>query len=355
MKRIINVVNYIFLVLICSVLFVICQSYVVLVILIFLLSLGVISILLVKYVANRVEVSVEMAEGMVDRNQEFPIVFRINNPTIIPVVDLNIICSYSNNFYDFEEKIAISVPGYARGEQVVKLPVKSEYVGVVNVNVKEVVVWDLLHVWNQIKTVDVHKWLVLYPIIKDSVSLDLNRYVCGNDDTEESIKIGNDFSEVQNIREYIPGDSLRDIHWKLSVKKDELMVKEHTTMSSRQMSIVIELFEDGNYSLDAIVDLAYSLCMNIIREGVPYTIFYWSEKSGEIKEKIVLNKEEVVDCFCEIFHEKSYNQKNKAREGFNYLSHHVEYVLWVHGDGGNQEETIFSYKDKAFVSYSEVM
>ena len=53
----------------------------------------------------------------------------------------------------------------------------------------------------------------------------------------------------------------------------------------------------------------FMMSMNVIRQGVPYTIYYWSEKNNEIKEKIVLNKEEVVVCFCEIFYEKSFLYK----------------------------------------------
>ena len=41
----------------------------------------------------------------------------------------------------------------------------------------------------------------------------------------ESKKKGYDFSEVTGIREYIPGDKLQNIHWKLSAKKDILMVR----------------------------------------------------------------------------------------------------------------------------------
>lgn len=39
-------------------------------------------------------------------------------------------------------------------------------------------------------------------------------------------KPGGGFSEVHELREYRPGDSLREIHWKLSAKTDTLMVRE---------------------------------------------------------------------------------------------------------------------------------
>lgn len=39
-------------------------------------------------------------------------------------------------------------------------------------------------------------------------------------------KTGGGFSEIHDMRDYRPGDSLRDIHWKLSVKTDRLIVRE---------------------------------------------------------------------------------------------------------------------------------
>ena len=39
-------------------------------------------------------------------------------------------------------------------------------------------------------------------------------------------KPGGGFSEIHDMREYRPGDGMRDIHWKLSAKTDKLIVRE---------------------------------------------------------------------------------------------------------------------------------
>ncbi len=60
-------------------------------------------------------------------------------------------------------------------------------------------------------------------------------------------------AEIGNIREYIPGDTLKSIHWKLSSKLQEnLMVKEFNTNTSRRVYVLVdfstaippEVFED---------------------------------------------------------------------------------------------------------------
>lgn len=37
---------------------------------------------------------------------------------------------------------------------------------------------------------------------------------------------GNDLSEIYDIREYVPGDDIRSIHWKLSSKTDQLILRQ---------------------------------------------------------------------------------------------------------------------------------
>ena len=54
-------------------------------------------------------------------------------------------------------------------------------------------------------------------------------------------KPGGGFSEVHDLREYRPGDSMRDIHWKLSAKTDELIVREAQEPNRGQVLLTFDL------------------------------------------------------------------------------------------------------------------
>ena len=49
----------------------------------------------------------------------------------------------------------------------------------------------------------------------------------------QKIRIGEDTSEVFDIREYRSGDTSHRIHWKLSAKTDDFMVKEYSLPMER--------------------------------------------------------------------------------------------------------------------------
>ena len=54
-------------------------------------------------------------------------------------------------------------------------------------------------------------------------------------------KPGGGFSEIHDLREYRPGDSLRDIHWKLSAKTDKLIVREAQEPDRRYVLLTLDL------------------------------------------------------------------------------------------------------------------
>ena len=57
---------------------------------------------------------------------------------------------------------------------------------------------------------------------------------------------GMDVSEVAGLREYVPGDSLGSIHWKLSGKLDELVVREFGYPSNYQVLILYDIIKEAD-------------------------------------------------------------------------------------------------------------
>ena len=108
----------------------------------------------------------------------------------------------------------------------------------------------------------------------------LNDISDGMSEVEETQKKGYDFSEVTDVREYIPGDKLMNIHWKLSAKRDVLMVKERESMSNEQMIIMVSL-EGNPQEVDRVVSLAYGLIKRLMAENVVVRMVWWNDKIHE--------------------------------------------------------------------------
>ncbi len=89
---------------------------------------------------------------------------------------------------------------------------------------------------------------------------------------------GMDQSEMFDIRNYVPGDDIRSIHWKLSGKTDELIVRQASDRTHYDL-IVLPDFGRKTGSRDVTrrelttcVALMVELCRRLARQGVPFCI-----------------------------------------------------------------------------------
>jgi len=73
-------------------------------------------------------------------------------------------------------------------------------------------------------------------------------------------------SEFDRLREYVPGDSLRDVHWKSSAKRDDLLVTEYTDpVSDEGVTIAARATEDH---VDDMATAAATLLVGALRSGL---------------------------------------------------------------------------------------
>ncbi|MFW5939409.1 MAG: DUF58 domain-containing protein [Halolamina sp.] len=73
--------------------------------------------------------------------------------------------------------------------------------------------------------------------------------------------------EFEELREYVPGDPLRDIHWKTTAKRDEIVVTEFAAETRVEaVSVAAGANADG---ADAMAEATASIVLGLVRDGVP--------------------------------------------------------------------------------------
>lgn len=85
------------------------------------------------------------------------------------------------------------------------------------------------------------------------------------------------YGEYTGVRQYTPGDYLKHIHWKKSVSKGMLIVKEFSLSSPRELGgiesrsleplIIVDLYAANVFELDKITVSLLRLCLNIFRSN----------------------------------------------------------------------------------------
>lgn len=109
-------------------------------------------------------------------------------------------------------------------------------------------------------------------------------------------KKGQDMSEVFQIREYAPGDSIRHIHWKLSSKLDTLLVKEPALPVDKSLAVFWDKSTGASEAdikiKSRIVQMVISVCQSLIEEGIPFEFVYGDREEECCITENITNKDE---------------------------------------------------------------
>jgi len=106
-----------------------------------------------------------------------------------------------------------------------------------------------------------------------------------NEKTREMQEVGSGF-ELRSLREFVPGDSIRNIHWKSSAKSGELRTKEFYKEVDSGSAMFIDNFFEEHYSEDfeKVLSAAASLLNSMEREENLPQILFVGRESHEIPD-----------------------------------------------------------------------
>lgn len=268
------------------------------------------------------------------QNEEAYFLIKINNPTPIVALDVKLQINVENTFFKTTGEKIIAVPVYAFKGYTLSFPIVPKLPGIVSVKVSSVKIKDLMGFRNLRKKVNVQQELVIIPEeITESLG-ELSGFEAGMLESEESTKRGNDFSDVQEIREYIPGDKLMSIHWKLSAKRDILMVKDRVSMSDKQLVILPELCGGDRVLLEKVIVTAYSIIVNLIKDKTTVRLMYWSSARYEYEDVRLDYVEDINEAFAKMFYEETYMGYNDGAALMASVHPELKAYVHVYGDGG---------------------
>ena len=258
---------------------------------------------------------------------------QIKNPTWFVSLDTKLIVNVENTLMETIGQQVFSVPVHAGKGYTLTLPVVATYPGLLKISVSRVYIKDLMGFFRLKKNVEQTAELSILPRAVTDIAYEKTALEQGMLESEESSKRGNDFSDVQEVREYIPGDKLMSIHWKLSAKRDILMVKDRVSMSDHQLVIVPELFIDQPVNLAAILTMTYSVILELIQEQTTVRLLYWSTNRYEYEDVRIDYKEELDAAFARMYYEKAYKNPSEAADHMALVHPEMHAYLHVFSDG----------------------
>ena len=295
----------------------------------------VLDIIALIFVYRSVEVRILAPENRVLRKSVAYLEFELSNKSLMVSYDVCVKLDAENLLYKDESGTIISLPCSARNKYVKQLPVRYMMNGIYRYSIKTMTVRDLLGFVSLKKNADTSTEVYVYPEKDSQAEMNLSDMSRGMTESEETMKKGHDFSDVQEIREYIPGDKLMSIHWKLSAKRDILMVKDRASMSDRQLVVLVELVKNTTAQLNMILTSAYTLVNQIVNDGTTIRLMFWSTERYEYETTRIDYKADLDNAFEKIYYEKTYTDMEEGASHMSSVHPEIKSYLLITSDGNN--------------------
>ena len=194
------------------------QLFLLLSVLILLVSAG--AVLAVLWASSTLEVEGDLSVETVRRGETAVLTLRMRHRGLIPIAPLLLELSDPAGNRDRE----IRLKNMPHRLQSLKLPLYAAHVGVFSVGLHACTMEDLLGlVRKRIPLQQTSFEMVVLPRTFDVEPLTL---APGDPGSELMARATEDLSAPSDIRSYQPGDAIKKIHWKLSLRKGELMVRK---------------------------------------------------------------------------------------------------------------------------------
>ncbi|MCH5344525.1 MAG: DUF58 domain-containing protein [Acetatifactor sp.] len=230
---------------------------------------------------------VPIGEGL-QRMRVMPCSLTVNNSGRLPVWFWDAVLVWSQDAPIGKRKLSGQVRD--RGQEKVIFDVSAEHCGFITVTLLRMRVWDYLRLFRKrVKIKKKKRPMVRIPVFPERRVMQVesasgeNVQIPGADQ-EPLPMVGQDVQEILQYREYQAGDSVKNIHWNLSAKNEEIWVKEYSKSEELRVGLFLDLVERGPMSMehsDAFYEILMALLLGLLEkyDSVYTHWFCWEDKT----------------------------------------------------------------------------
>lgn len=213
------------------------------------------------------------------KNEPFCVVLQIENPSRLPILAAGCGLEVKNLLTGASERVVRRTAILPRGRSEVALELSSDCCGRIRTELKSLRLYDCFWLIPVRCGAGAHASVTVQP---DTFPMEVRVLANVNSPEESEVysqeKPGNDLTETFQIRDYREGDSIRQIHWKLSTKYDRLISRDPSLPVTRSVMVFWDRHaaQVSRTRQDAQAEVLVSLCRALLAAGVQFTLA-WNE------------------------------------------------------------------------------
>lgn len=268
----------------------------------------------------------------------------IDNDSLLPVPHMEIIDRT-------EESIGGEVPKSTitsllpTEREIIRKNITAKYRGLYNLGPVDIEIYDALGVCKRKRRIYSNTYFRVYPRIHNIEKINLKSMQSYGTLTTKQ-KTYEDNTSVSDIRRYLPGDSIKRIHWKVSAKKSNLFVKNYEMTGSAATYIFLD-FKKNCYNGENIRDLeekaveaASSIISYLLNNSVSIEMYINSARAYYTKGRDIKELTNFMDILCEIKTDGIKTMKDVLQKRIRLISRGSSIIV-ITGDINEEEAVMY--------------
>ena len=257
-----------------------------------------------------------------NRGDNVRLTFSVKNDSFYPQVHVKLRFRLHHIFLDNEYEQELSMLVFPKSTKKQVLNMTLQYCGVYRAELIGYETSCLFNLAGVSRPLDAVSEIVVMPSVIElnSAVNAVNRQISEDEDISDEIGKGDDRSEIYDIREYKPGDELTTIHWKLSAKTEELMVKEFSEQYGEQFTVFLELNYENTAQMNGYYDLLYTVVGFFLSQKLRFSVSF-PDAEGNLEKIPIENEEQIIQLLLRLYFEKRPVGNEEQPEGVMYVPH----------------------------------
>ena len=238
----------------------------------------------------------EIPISMTESGRPVQIMIRLKNKSLLPVGKVEVRIENKNIFQRNTKKQWIPIYDVFRGQCKHSLTMMLEGAGCHEILLSKVRIYSLFGlIYLERKCKDFGAVLIMPEVNATNIQVTESVYnFLGDADVYDDFRPGHDSGETFEIRQYREKDKLQSIHWKLSAKMDELMVKENSFPKACAIVLMLELKprkknrgKKKEVDIGAYLELIASISFSLMDQKCPHFVTWYSrQKEGVCRIRV---------------------------------------------------------------------
>ena len=299
-----------------------CSSYIPFVMILLLLFFTLVGIFVTwlsrKSVSIEVKPTHKITTKQKDREAEFCVT--VKNKSYFPMSAVTFTAVFRDPTDSGSVKRKIKTPAAINEEISIHTMVTTSHCSVVECSIESAKVYDPFGLFRfKIITPNAPASMVLMPTFADESYINNKSEIeIVDSDRYSDTQKGSDSSQVFEVREYVPGDDIRRIHWRLSSKLDSLIVKEYSKPISENCVILLETGIGSENSrlrkfrTDCLLPVFMKLMYELLENEHKFDVCWYSENEKSLMMFEVKTYDDAAPLIKSFLSEKTTSDRNAA-------------------------------------------